>query len=139
MGKTTATLWSQDGRIRIRSDYNAEFVEAFKRMVPGRHRSWMPKPDKMWTCEPAYLEELHELCIRFYDDVSILEGDGDSGEAAGIEGNPYEELFKHASDEFLKKVYRSLIKACHPDHGGNPKKASAVNAAWKRIREARGI
>lgn len=139
MGKTTATLWSQDGRIRIRSDYDAGFVEAFKRMVPGKHRSWMPKPDKMWTCEPAYLEELHELCNQFYDDVSILEGDGDEAANDSVEGNPYEALLRYASDGFLKKVYRSLIEACHPDKGGDPKKASAVNAAWKRIRELRDI
>lgn len=139
-GKTTATLWAQDGRIRIRSDYNTEFIDAFKQMVPPQHRSWMPKPDKLWTCEPSYLDDVYQLCQKFFDDVSILEeGGGDAAGGNGVDGNPYEALLKHASDDFLKKVHRSLIKACHPDKGGDAKIAAQVNAAWKRIREERGM
>lgn len=141
-----ATLWAQDGRIFIRTDYDPDFVTKFKEMVPAKHRSWKPKPDRIWTCEPAYLDELHTLCSRLFDTVSILEPENESGipaDSVGVDGangeDSYRMLLKHCPDAYLKKIYRAVIRANHPDKGGTAQAAADVNLAWKAIRTERGI
>ena len=137
--RTTATLWAQDGRIFIRTDYDADFVDAFKKMVPPKHRSWKPKPEKVWTCDPAYLDQLHALCEKYFHDVSVMESNG-NGEASDVDGaNPYELFLRHCPNDYLKKIHRAIVAAVHPDKGGSQEAAADVNTAWKVIREERGI
>lgn len=137
---TLATLWAQDGQIYIRTDYHEAFIKDFKELVPAQHRSWKPKPEKIWTCNPAYLDDLHRLCQRYFTEVTILEAEVGNGNSAVVDGmDPYRLLLSHCPDEYLKKIYRAIINAVHPDKGGSPGAAADVNTAWKAIRSERGL
>ncbi|MGN6444135.1 DnaJ domain-containing protein [Amnibacterium sp.] len=52
-----------------------------------------------------------------------------------MSASPYEVLGvpASASDEDLRRAYRRLLRATHPDTGGDPQRFIAVQAAWERV------
>lgn len=54
--------------------------------------------------------------------------------------NPYKDLgiSETASDADIKKAWLKLVRANHPDAGGDPRKAAQINAAYEEILRRRG-
>lgn len=50
-------------------------------------------------------------------------------------GDPYRALLEGLPPDLLKKVYRTIAEAMHPDKGGSTEKMQRVNAAWDRIKK----
>ena len=48
-------------------------------------------------------------------------------------------LTPECSDETARYSYKAAMKRHHPDKGGDPELAKAINLAWGRIRKSRGI
>jgi hypothetical protein len=54
--------------------------------------------------------------------------------------NPFKDLgiSESASDAEVKKAWLKLVRANHPDVGGDPRKAATINAAYQEILNRRG-
>jgi hypothetical protein len=138
--KSVATVWIESGRIHIRADYNPQWVEMFKQHIQPGHRSWEPMK-KVWTADPSHIDDVEELCNRFYDEVNVLQDQGGDAAPAAVQdggASALHQLIQHAKPETMEKIYKLVMRDVHPDMGGSTEKAQTVTVAWNKIKPTLG-
>lgn len=131
-----ATLWVKDGWIHVRTPYNRDFVDDLKAGIEARFRAWDPD-DKVWKVNPAKDEVLLRIVKKHYGDPTILE-DKEIVVVENDGADPYGKLLRLAPDAVLKKCYRLIAAAVHPDAGGTGDQMTQANNAWALIKQDRG-
>src|SRR5262249_59318111 len=63
--------YQEDGSITIRSPYDQDFLEDFKRSIPWRHRRWVAD-EKHWWVDWRFAKDAEVLCRDWYDDVKVI-------------------------------------------------------------------
>jgi len=63
-------------RTEVRFDYNMQFVERLKALIPHTNRSYNPKT-KVWAIEDAYTSEVVEVAKKYFKKCSLVEVKGD--------------------------------------------------------------
>ena len=111
----------------ISTPYNADFVQNIKSLIAPSMRSYDPAT-KMWSCHAGALAEVVDLLKVYYDEVI---------NCVPVEDNKpqdllcvFDELFKMIPGEYQDKVYKALVQAVHPDHGGSNDNMVKLNKAY---------
>lgn len=136
MAQEGATLWLKDGWIFVRTPYDKTFVEKLKSTISSVYRRWDPA-EKLWKVDPSQDEKLVELVTSFFGAPTILE-DKEVIVVAESTTDAYGTLLRLAPDDVLKKVFRLIAAAVHPDAGGTGEKMAQANSAWNAIKQDRG-
>jgi hypothetical protein len=134
-GPKVAKLYVEGPWIVCKTPYLKAFVEDLKDEVSHHNRKWDAN-DKVWKVDVDELDKVDELCRKHFDEVTFIETEQPSGEGAP---SPYHDMLCDAPDETLKRVYRLIAVAVHPDQGGDPAIMSKVNDAWRMIQKERKI
>lgn len=132
-----ATLWIEDGWIMVRTPYDPDFVKDLKGKISAAHRRWDPDT-KLWKVDPSQDDLLVEIVTEYFGEPTVLE-DKEVVVVAAEGEDPYGVLLRLAPDAILKKCYRLVATALHPDKGGSAEDMTRANQAWKAIREDRGL
>ena len=106
----------------LRFPYSRQVIEAIKE-IPGRR--WHPET-QAWSI-PESAVELATDILDDYHQVKILWPLRD--EYAWIE-----EAFAVMSDDHKAGLYRALVKAFHPDTGGDEELMKRVNTAYGQVK-----
>lgn len=155
MSKRVATIWAENGWVKVRAPYDERFtplfVEELKSNINWKLRQWNAS-EKVWMVDPSALDTLIDVAKKYYSQVTVLNGK-DMGQEerydpfrarniGQIKGNGeysvIAELLKAASMECLKKVYKAMVVEFHPDHGGDPDTMKRLNTVWDKICQQRG-
>jgi len=71
-GDALITVDAAKKELHIEAPYDAEFISALKKLIPGRDRRWDPDA-KIWVCHKMFLRQVQELCEEYYDSVDVDE------------------------------------------------------------------
>lgn len=137
-GKTKASINRsvKQNWVNVFTPYNAKFVSELKGCMEPSYRAWNPT-DKCWEVSENRIEELIDLCLRYFDSIET-----DLESPANLpDGGSYATLFllPSAPNELIKSVYRFLSMLNHPDKGGTVEQMSKLNSAMDDIKKERGI
>ncbi len=121
----------------VRTPYDADFVKALKTSISPVHRKWDPV-DKLWKVDPSQDAVLIRIVTKFFGEPTVLE-DKEIVVVAAEDSDPYAALLRLAPDDVLKKCYRLIASAIHPDKGGQAQSMTRANQAWSAIRADRGM
>ena len=138
IGYLSATFWIEAGRVLMRSTYDPAFVLELKEQVGGRNRRWDPAT-KCWSFYLIVMDEVVALAEKHGYAVTVVEPPAPPTPALLVGEDPYSVLLRLAPDETVRKVYRLVASALHPDLGGDTEKMAQANAAWDAIRRDRRI
>jgi hypothetical protein len=145
MAAFNATVWVEDGWIKLRWPYNKARMNPLrielKEVIPYQNRKFDDEA-KCWLVDPAYDEILMDLLQRHCDEVSVL---GDTTHQAEhvpqqLQGDAASILIGLCPDKTLPKVWRAIAAALHPDApGGDSEAFVKATQAWDALRVSRGI
>jgi len=116
--------------VRVLTPYNVDFVDDLKSSLPGHHRMW-DKGAGHWLVNEAYLEDLVNVCRKYFNEVVT-----DLGEEEVTEGM-YGELLRACPPANQDKLYAALAFAFHPDRGGDTEIMKQINLAHQNIKECK--
>lgn len=133
-----ATLWIEGGWIHVRTPYDPGFVRELKSEIHASQRKWDPD-EKIWKVDPSQDDVLVPLVAKYFGEPTVLEDKEEVVVVTQAGDDPYGALLRLAPDDVLKRVYRLVATALHPDKGGSAEKMTRANQAWKAIREDRGL
>ena len=135
--KKGATLWLKDGWIFVRTPFDRSFKDDLKSEIPREFRRWSPE-EKVWKVDPSQDGALVDLVTRYFGEPTILE-DKEIVVVESEDKDPYSSLLSLAPNSVLKKVFRLIAAAVHPDAGGSGEKMTQANMAWSLIKQDRGM
>lgn len=135
--KEGATLWLKDGWIYVRAPFDQEFVDELKKRISPAHRRWDPV-EKLWKVDPSQDQRLVKIVKKYFGEPTVLE-DKEVVVVAAQDSDPYAALLRLAPNDILKKCFRLIASAIHPDKGGKAKAMERANQAWQAIRKDRGL
>lgn len=127
----------KDGWIYVRTPYDRKFVDDLKKNISAAHRRWDPV-DKIWKVDPSQDDLLVGIVKRYFGEPTVLE-DKEVVVVAAQDSDPYAALLRLAPDDVVKKCFRLIASAIHPDKGGKAKAMERANQAWQAIRKDRGL
>lgn len=109
-----------------------KFANDVKKSIEPSHRKW-DKEKGCWHIHMMYLEDIVEILKRYFEDVTSNLLD----EETAMPDNVFEILFEDLKNnpELLKKTYRNLQNALHPDHAGSAELSSKLNQAYEKFRD----
>jgi len=119
---------SEIGAYRIQTPYNADFVTEFKAM-PSSARSWDPA-NRLWFFSPEWLKYVKELCMKYFGDVMMVDV-----VVANDTADTATKFLKLIGIDAATIAYRKAATEYHPDKGGDGMKMTALNKAWKELKE----
>lgn len=126
-----ASVWLEDGELKILMPYNAAAVREFKRRFGSGWR-WYNRKTHVWSLIATKQEELESFLRQYCSHVVFV-----GGLEPAIEIPAYAEelaqIIRELPPDLCKKIYRLLIFETHPDRGGNPDLARRINEAFKKI------
>jgi len=128
----------EEGRYRLKTPYDAEFVDDLKDCVFYQGRSW-DGVSKTWLFDRDYLENVCQLCSEYFGNVSVTGNEKEQAheqypsEPVGELQNASIALIRLLPEEILHTAYRSAMKSLHPDVGGDTAKAQEFNQAYQAI------
>lgn len=134
------------GRATVRFDYDPRMVAAIKRLVPSHHRSYNPGT-KEWAFSWWYQEDVKQAFIRIEMDDEFAASEGyahqqrqqartSASNAPVALVDAFTSLFQLLPAGLAPKARTALVRALHPDTGGDLEAAKALNIAWDRVGEA---
>lgn len=158
--------WRKDGWVWIMTPYHPLFVHRVKFLIPGYARCFDPTA-KVWSCESGYADLLLDTALDVFGEKPTeippipapkaesrqrqerqeqrekkrRERDGrETGSSK--KPSPFAIFMGFMPDDMLKKTYRALVVALHPDRGGSHEDMVALNNAMEEItrrRESRKV
>lgn len=51
-------------------EYNPNFIEALKGMVPARLRRWNPQ-ERVWVVDDSWMPAVEELLVKFFPEAEV--------------------------------------------------------------------
>jgi hypothetical protein len=127
-----------DGRLKVTTPYNSDFVDDLKNEIPSQYREWV-QIIKAWLVDPHYQPDLEALCKKHFDEVLI---DTTTQNFGIFTSNEVEEVYAilylipNAPMWLVSKVWKLLALEYHPDrNSGGVEKMKKVNQAYQRIKE----
>ena len=123
-----ATIWvdRSSGKICLRTPYNEEYLEEFRKLIPKEYRQW-DRSIKVWLIDPHFMEDIVRLCEKYFR-LDVLP-------ESSSNGNCYREFLMHVSKEALSRIWKIVAKDLHPDHGGDARKFIRAKDAYEKILE----
>lgn len=122
-----------DGRLKVSTPYNPDFVAELKASIPYSGREWV-KILKAWLVEPQYLKEIEQLCQKHFSELhSSVNTPVVFGGLEGVYGVLF--LAPNAPFWLVTKVWKMLAQEFHPDR--NPESAETmreINKAYQEIK-----
>lgn len=122
-------------RYALAFDYSPAMVDAIKRNIPSRQRTW--KGDiKQWWFKPEAQDSMLALCFLHCGDVQHVHENGSLTPVLPVETvEAYRtlHLLPSAPVELVKHAYRVMCKIHHPDKGGTTRTMQRVNEAYGRL------
>lgn len=119
--------------VRVTFPYHPTVVTQIKELP---ERKWDPNR-KVWVVPRRYLEQVVAILTAHFQQV-----EHDLDTTQGSQGVPehYRVLGVLPSAEWpvIEAVHRKLMSIYHPDVGGDPEKAKAINVAYQKIKQERG-
>ena len=131
-----ATITYQDdhrGGYEIRFQYDPDLVSLMKTMIPSAGRSWDPT-NKCWHIKQYYLARLKQntplhTWINLEPEPEPEPPPRTSNKPPTTLQQAFVNLFEALTPTMRKPVKQALLKAVHPDTGGDHETAVALNAA----------
>lgn len=139
----------RDGdEVRVKFSYSTAPVEAIK-TLPVYARSW-DKEERTWIIDADFLEELEELfesigmvcgnpeeqAHRPQSNQNTRNGHNNRNNQNGSASH-YDVLWLKpgAPQCVIDAAYKALIRQNHPDIGGDPQVATAINVAYHNLKQ----
>jgi hypothetical protein len=126
--------------IMLRAPFNESLLTALKDCFPTSDRRWAVR-HKVWLINA----DCHELLMKLLQDggytlawATLPKTTVNTPRRWGVATpDDYEtlQIVPWAFFEVAQAAHRALILLHHPDRGGDPAKAAAINAAWRRVKE----
>lgn len=129
-----ADVYVSDNGAVLQTPYHAVFIEVLKVSVPHEYRTYDPGR-RAWGVRPPYIDLALLLVGKYFPDAQIR----DTRTKAKPEPEPEPEnwaglLFAGLPEHLHAPVYKALIRALHPDIGGDTRAAQTLNLAYDRLR-----
>lgn len=122
-----------DGRLRVETPYDEDFIKRLKSTVPYNGREWV-KHLKAWIVDRVYLEDVKKIGIDIWGQPAVKVEIGVS--LAEVYAVLY--LTPDAPFWLVKKVRDFLAVKEHPDIGGSHERMVAINSAYEQIKKMEG-
>jgi hypothetical protein len=128
-----ASVWDDGANFCVQTEYNVVLVRLLNKL-PELERVYRDETQTWYiskkheTMVTSWLNELGYLITRVDVDMP-----GPPDETFAVLG-----LLPTAIWEVCEAAYRALCKINHPDMGGNEETMKQINAAWDRVRIAKG-
>lgn len=132
--------YQEDGSATMRTPYDVDFIDEFKRLISWRQRTWDPDA-KVWHIRPSAVDDVIAFCKTYYDDVNIVMFSRQRSQSSGTRSDGALDVLylrPGAPKELIDAAYKTLARLHHPDKGGDTATMQAINAAYERIKDATG-
>lgn len=126
-----------DGRLKLTTPYNLDFVIELKNEIPPGDREWVPSI-KAWVVSKTQLDIVETLCKRYY--AKVVVNIQSSGSFTSQE-TPFSILYltPEAPSWLVKRVWKLLAQEYHPDRNKDGlERMKMVNEAYDEIKKIRG-
>lgn len=121
-----------DDNVMVRTPYVPSFVDALKYEIPSYGRAW-DKPNRVWEVDPLYKNLAIDVCKRYFDVEIIDQTSRAQGQIQPSNPGDWADVLFDAMPERLhQQIYRSLVKALHPDMGGDTASMQILTEAYAR-------
>jgi hypothetical protein len=127
-----AAILRQEGKLLLQTGYNVLLVKLLY-TLPEKERVYRDE-NKTWYIDPKHEQTIINWLQRF----GYMITDVDAAIPAGDDSFAILGLLQTATWEVCEAAYKALVKANHPDIGGNPEIMKQINAAWDRIKLSKG-
>lgn len=129
-----AAILHQDGKILLQTGYNVLLVKLLY-SLPQKECAYRDE-NRTW-----YIDQKHEqTVISWLQRFGYLITDIDTAVPAGDDSFSILGLLPTALPEVCEAAYKALVKTNHPDiNGGNGEVMKQINAAYDKIKLAKGI
>jgi hypothetical protein len=125
----TATIWVQDGELKLRMPYDVAAIEAFKRTFCAEWR-WYDRKTKVWSLIITKQFALETFCRLHFAKVVFL-GDMPSMRQEPVFAEELAAIIGEIDAPLLDKLYKLLIFELHPDRGGDEDLCRRVLVAYE--------
>lgn len=127
-----ANLFKEGDKILLQTGYNVVLV----RLLNG-----LPKLECVYRDETKvwYIDVKHEaMILSWLNKLGYVITEVDKPVPTGDDSFTILGLLPTATWEVCEAAYRALAKANHPDNGGNTETMQQINAAWDKVKMAKG-
>lgn len=128
-----AVILRQDGKILLQTGFNVLLVKLLY-TLPEKERAYRDE-NRTW-----YIDRKHEqTVVSWLQRFGYLITDVDQAVPAGDDSFAVLGLLPTALPEVCEAAYKALCKISHPDVGGNSEVMKQINAAYDKIKLAKGV
>ena len=136
--KTARMVRLIDGTYQVTFPYDPIVVDAIKRIVPARSRTYDPS-QSAWIVASVCRDTIHQMLEDVFVHVEMDAEETYSPPPSPTSTPRHTEyhvlhLQPTAPPELVESAYKTLTKLYHPDRGGDHDKMTEINAAVSAIR-----